>query len=406
MNAAGGQSGSGDIGSSGANSPGAPDPGAGGASGSVLSDAAVLSTDGAPGSDLSDAGVPHTDGAPGYSAGEKHYLYLGTPDGAAGQPNTSNTGILVFDIDNGYKFVKRIVIPIFKEGIKGLAANAITHSVYYSTANNHLGQFDVETEKLVWAQTYNTTCCDRPSITLDGKKIYAPTGGDSAASDSGVLVINGQDGSILKRIVIGPLAHNTLVSLDGKYEYVGTDSMLTQIDTSSDAIVKQITGVGQSLVWPFTVDHLNQTAYICHRTTIGFDVADLVKGVKLFSVSAAPATNGYAHGCGITPNEKELWIADPSHNRLFTFDATKMPPAQTGQIGLSAGGHGWVGFSMDGRYGWNHTPDVIDVGTKQKVATLKDDTGQVVASSKFIEIHFDKDGKVIRVGDQFGLGRL
>ena len=42
----------------------------------------------------------------------------------------------------------------------------------------------------------------------------------------------------------------------------------------------------------------------------------------------------------------------------------------------------------------------------QKVATLKDDTGQVVASSKFIEIHFDKDGKVIRVGDQFGLGRL
>ena len=51
------------------------------------------------------------------------------------------------------------------------------------------------------------------------------------------------------------------------------------------------------------------------------------------------------------------------------------------------------------------TESLFDAKTKQIVTTLKDDTGQPVAGSKFIEVHL-RDGKVVRVGDQFGLGRL
>ena len=57
---------------------------------------------------------------------------------------------------------------------------------------------------------------------------------------------------------------------------------------------------------------------------------------------------------------------------------------------LSQGGHGWVTFSLDGRYAWTHTPDVFDVETREHVATLRDENGNPVSGSKFIE---------------FGLGR-
>ena len=71
---------------------------------------------------------------------------------------------------------------------------------------------------------------------------------------------------------------------------------------------------------------------------------------------------------------------------------------------MSQGGHGWVTFSLDGRYAWSHTPDVFDVKTKNLVATLKDENGTPVSSSKFIEVHF-RDGKVVQMGNEFGLGR-
>jgi hypothetical protein len=110
------------------------------------------------------------------------------------------------------------------------------------------------------------------------------------------------------------------------------------------------------------------------------------------------------HGVALTPDEKELWISDQAGKKLFTFDATQMPPKETGSIDLSQGGHGWITFSLDGRYAWCHTPDVIDVRTRKIVTVLKDENGQPVCGSKFIEIHL-RAGKVVMVGNEFGLGR-
>ena len=42
----------------------------------------------------------------------KRYLYLSSPDGAQ-EEGRSGSGIMIFDIDNGHKFVRRINIPIF-----------------------------------------------------------------------------------------------------------------------------------------------------------------------------------------------------------------------------------------------------------------------------------------------------
>ena len=88
------------------------------------------------------------------------------------------------------------------------------------------------------------------------------------------------------------------------------------------------------------------------------------------------------------------------------MDTTVMPPRQLRSIDVRSKSHGWVSFSIDGRYAWPDTGDVIDAGTKQVVATLRGlDGKEVVRSSKFIEIHF-RDGVPVRVGDQFGIGRV
>jgi hypothetical protein len=333
----------------------------------------------------------------------KRYLYVSTPDGAQSE-GRGGTGILIFDIDNGHQLVRRIDIPIFQEGLRGFTGSAKTHCAYFSTTNRRLGCFDLEEERIVWQQTYDAGC-DRSSITPDGRKIYVPTGWWYAGNDSGFLVVNPENGKLTKRITVGPQAHNSITSVDGRFAYLGTSTMLTVFDTSDESIVRQIKDVGERGVFPFTVDSRNRIAYVCLGDHIGFDVVDLQTGEVLHRVFAGAEPIAHrTHGVGLTPDEEELWISDQEGRKLFIFDATKMPPLPKGHVELSDGGHGWVCFSLDGRYAWCHTPDVFDVKTKQQVATLRDENGKPVSSSKFIEVHF-RDGKVVEMGNEFGLGR-
>jgi hypothetical protein len=333
----------------------------------------------------------------------KRYLYLSMPDGAQ-EEGRSGTGILIFDIDNGHKFVRRIDVPIFKEGLRGFTGNLKTRRVYYSTTNRRLGCFDLETEKVVWDQTYPAGC-DRSAITQDGKKIYAPTGWWYKGDDSGFLVVNADNGDLIKRINVGPQAHNSIVSLDGRFLYLGTTTMLTVFDPTNDSIIRQIKDVGERGIFPYTMDSKNRIGYICLGNHVGFDVVNLQTGAVLHRVFPAGERIPHrTHGAGLTPDETELWISDQVGKKLFIFDATEMPPTPKGHVELSQGGHGWVCFSLDGKYAWSHTPDVFDTKTKKLVATLKDENGTPVSSSKFIEVHV-RDGKVVQMGHEFGLGR-
>ena len=334
----------------------------------------------------------------------KRYLYLSTPDGAQEEGRSPYNGILVFDIDNGHKLVKRIEVPIFEEGLRGFAGSLKTHSAYYSTTNHRLGAFDLETEKVVWEKTYDAGC-DRSSITMDGKKIYVPTGWWYSGDDSGFLIVNGENGELIRRIHVGPQAHNSIVSLDGKRAYLGTRTMLTVFDTATDRIIRQIKDVGERGIFPYTINSGQSIAYVCLGNHVGFDVVDLEKGKALHRVFAGDKPIPHrTHGAALTPDEKELWISDQEGRKLFIFDATQMPPTPKGHVELSQGGHGWVAFSLDGRYAWSHTPDVFDVKTKKVVATLRDEDGTPVSGSKYFEVHF-RDGKVVAMGNEFGLGR-
>src|SRR5260370_2578785 len=77
----------------------------------------------------------------------KRYLYISTPD-AAQKNYRSGQGILIFDIDDGHKFVRRIDIPAFDEGLRGFTGNLKTHRAYFSTSNRPLGPFILETSHI------------------------------------------------------------------------------------------------------------------------------------------------------------------------------------------------------------------------------------------------------------------
>lgn len=332
----------------------------------------------------------------------KRYLYLSMPDGAQ-QEARSGAGILIFDIDQGHKLVRRIDLPVFAKGLRGFTGSLKTRCVYYSMTERRLGCFDLEREKVVWEREYEAGC-DRSSITVDGKKLYVPTGWWYAGEDSGFLVVNAEDGQLLKRIRVGPKAHNSIASLDGRYVWLGTETMLTAFDPATDQVIHQFKEVGEKGVFPYTLDSRNRIAYVCLGGRVGFDVVDLENGKVHRVLAGKELIPNRTHGAGLTPDETELWISDQVGKKLFIFDATKMPPAPKGDVDLSMGGHGWVCFSLDGRYAWCHTPDVFDARTKKLAATLKDEKGTPVASSKFIEVHV-RDGKVVEMGNEFGLGR-
>jgi hypothetical protein len=331
------------------------------------------------------------------------FLYMAVPDGA--QPDAkAGEGILVFAMDDNHRLVRRIPVAHFKEGVRGLTGSAVSKCLYFSTTERRLGCFDLETEKVRWDRTYEAGC-DRSCVSADGKTIYAPTGWWLAKPDSGFLQIDAADGSLQRQIPVGPMAHNSLSSADGSLFFLGTQIRLTIFKASDASVLHTVEPVGEAGVFPFTVDHANHYAYVCLGSHVGFDVVDIPTGKVIHRVLAGDAPIPHrTHGVALTPDGPELWISDQEGHRLFLFDATQTPPKPLTSIPLNAGGHGWVNFSLDGQYAYCHTPEVFDVKTRHKLTEFKDETGQPVCSSKFIEVHLDH-GKVTALGSEFGLGR-
>lgn len=110
-------------------------------------------------------------------AAERHYLYVAEP-GIRNYVEYGGIGVLVFDIDHGYRFVKRIPTwetPAGKEpeNVKGIAASAATGRLYVTTFNR-MAAFEIATGRKIWDRTYEGGC-DRMAISPDGKILDVPS---------------------------------------------------------------------------------------------------------------------------------------------------------------------------------------------------------------------------------------
>jgi hypothetical protein len=316
---------------------------------------------------------------------------------------------VVFDIDDDHKFVRRIPTAGLNESgkplnVKGICGSAETGRLYISTTRQ-LMCFDVATDAIRWERTYDGGC-DRMSITPDGKLIYLPS-----LEGPHWFVVNAENGEVLHKIVPNSGAHNTVCGLSGKFAYLaGLKSPLLSVADTSNQSVRTV-GPFSAAVRPFTVDGRETRCYVNVNELLGFEIGDLASGEKLAGVTVAGFEKGPvkrhgcpSHGIGLSPDEKEIWLSDAHNTRLHIFDNTVFPPKQLESIVLRDE-PGWITFSIDGKYAYPSTGEVILAASRKIIAQLTDEQRRAVQSEKMIEVHL-VGRKVVRLGNQFGLGRV
>jgi hypothetical protein len=339
---------------------------------------------------------------------ERHFLYVAVP-GIRNYLEYGGIGILVYDIDNGYKFVKRIPtwdVPqgAMPENVKGIAASAKTAKVYVSTTKR-LGCFDLLTDKKVWEKAYDGGC-DRMAISPDGSLLYVPS-----LEGPHWNVVDALTGDVIAKIEPNSGAHNTIYGPDGSRVYLAglKSPLLSVADTKTHSVVTKV-GPFSNVIRPFTINGSQTLCFVNVNELLGFEVGDIRTGKMLHRVEVAGFQKGPtkrhgcpSHGIALTPDEKEIWLTDAFNSSIHVFDATKMPPKQMMRIKLRDQ-PGWITFSIDGRHAYPSSGDVIDTRTKRIVATLEDEKGSHVQSEKLLELVF-AGGKPVRAGDQFGIGQ-
>ncbi len=352
----------------------------------------------------------------------QRFLYAALPGVGGGNNMTyGGAGILVFDIDHGHKFVRRIPLQGVppappangrgrgnaQEAIKGIAANAETGRLYVSTSRR-TAAYDLLTDKLVWEQSFEGRGTDRIALSPDGKTLYAPELGAPKWA-----VVDAATGAVIKTIdKADSNPHNTQFSDDGRFVYFeaeGATRTMSIVDAKTQTIVKDIGPFG-NMVRPFTFNGKQTLIFANINDFLGFEVADINSGKILYHVEVPGVAAGKSpthgipsHGIAMTQDESEIWIADNANNYLRVFDATKMPPVMKTSVKVRDE-PGWITFGIDGKLAYPSTGDVVDVKTKQIVATLQDENGANAESEKMLEIDF-ANGKPVRAGDQFGKGQ-
>jgi DNA-binding beta-propeller fold protein YncE len=338
----------------------------------------------------------------------KHYLYVASP-GIRNYIEWGGVGVLVFDIDQGYKLVKRFPTWQYKPGqtvenVKGFAASAATGKMYVSNINRMMAM-DIVTGKKLWDRAYEGGC-DRMALSPDGKVLYVPQ-----LEGPDWHVVNADTGDVIATINTNAGSHNTIWAPDGSRVYLaGLKSPLLRVaDPKTNKVVETV-GPFAAPIRPFTVNGSNTLVFVNINKLLGFEVGDVRTGKKLYRVVVEGYKDGPvkrhgcpSHGIALSRDEKELWLADGPNNAVHIFDATVMPPKQKQTIQLKEF-PGWISFSMDGRYAYISTGDIYDGATKKLVATLKDEKGHLVQSEKLLDLDI-ANGHVTRAGDQFGTGQ-
>ena len=339
----------------------------------------------------------------------RRLLYVAAP-GIRNLLEYGGHGLLVFDMDNEHKFVRRIPTAGLNdqgvpENVKGIAASAQTGRLYITTIRT-MQCIDLRTDKVLWEHPYEGGC-DRMAISPDGKVLYVPS-----FEKEHWHVVDGATGDVLAKVTPNSKAHNTVFGTDGRECYLaGLGSpLLTVADTSTHTVSRTV-GPFSAEIRPFTVNGAQTLCFVTINKLIGFEVGDLKTGKMLHRVEVAGFAQGPvkrhgcpSHGIGLTPDEKEIWVCDATNHRLHIFDLTHMPPTKITDIEVHDE-PGWVTYSIDGTLAYPSTGEVIDVRTRKTLTMLSDEAGRAVQSEKLLEIDFIGT-EPVAAGCQFGVGGI
>ena len=189
----------------------------------------------------------------------QRFLYVATP-GIRDYLAYGGHGVLVFDVDHGHRFVRRIPsagtnalgVPL---NVKGIAASAVTQRLYVSTIVS-LMCFDLTTDRLLWEKRYEGGC-DRMALSPDGKTIYLPS-----LEKAHWHVVDALTGTVLAKLTPDSGAHNTVYGPDGREAYLaGLKSPLLRVaDTRTHTIARE--------VGPFSAETRRETRVFRPRRSV------------------------------------------------------------------------------------------------------------------------------------------
>jgi hypothetical protein len=343
------------------------------------------------------------------SPAEQHFLYVAEP-GIRNYVEYGGVGVLVYDMDHGFKFVRRIPSQDVPEGkdpenVKGIAANARTGRLYVTTFRRVIA-YDLASDRRLWIKEFDGGC-DRLALSPDGRILYVPS-----FEGPHWNVLDGETGDTIAKLVPNSGAHNTIYGPDGRRVYLaGLKSPILSIADPSTHTIAGGVGPFSNFIRPFTINGAQTLCFVNVNDLLGFEVGDIRTGKMLQRVEVTGYQKGPvkrhgcpSHGIGLTPDEHELWLADGANSAIHIFDARVMPPRQIATVKLRDQ-PGWITFSLDGRLAFPSTGEVVDVASRKVIATLTDEAGRSVQSEKVVEVVF-ADGKVVKTGDQFGIGRV
>jgi DNA-binding beta-propeller fold protein YncE len=263
----------------------------------------------------------------------------------------------------------------------------------------------------VWEQTYDGNCCDRMAISPDGKTMYVPT-----FEGPYWYVVDAKTGNLIKTVQtpqsVG--AHNTIWSPDGSKVFMaGLQSNVMSIADPKTHTVVQTVGPFANRVRPFTVNGAGTLIYANVNDLLGFQIGDVKTGKVIHTVEvqgygwARERLAGHgcpSHGVALSPDEKEVWVVDAANSSVHVFDNTVMPPKQIKTIKVRDQPF-WLTWSINGKWVYAASGDIIDAQSKQVVASLKDEMGRDVEGEKVVEVLYE-NGKLLKTVDQFGVGQV
>lgn len=334
---------------------------------------------------------------------------------------TDRSGISVYDIDHGHRFIRKIEIPNSGD-YKGLAASPQLGRLYVTShTRDELICLDLANDAVIWRKNLGKYA-DSMWVTPDGKRLYLPLRDEITWK-----AIDAADGSVLasidtergKRYEVDPIQdigpHNTWINPAGTRVYleVLTVPYLYVADTKTNHVLGKI-GPFSKGIRPFAVTDDEKYVYANIDGLLGFEIAEITKNPwggkmirrveaqtpakRLAELPNPPARKPHStpsHGLNLRPDQKEVWIVDGVYGYVYVFDVASMPPKQIASIPLYEDPKqqphpGWITFGIDGRYAYPDGGAVIDTRTKQVVA-------RIPTSEKLIEIDFE-GGKAVRAG--------
>jgi WD40 repeat protein len=364
-------------------------------------------------------------GAPAESPA-RHLLYIATP-GDNGTDNQS--GVVVLDADREYSFIKRIsyglpasLTPAPK--VAGIEASVPLQMLYVAT-NGFLLAIDLKTDNVAWrfdgesspvgrSRGAASGCCERPWLLPDGKTLLV-----GSSYNSWWYYIDGATGKVLGKLDTPetPVAHNLAVSADGQLGILGSMSSpkdgkagIAVIDVPNRKVLRNITF--SEMVRPLAINHDASLVYVNVNDLIGFEIGDIKTG-KMIKRLELPGGEwkgkGYSHGIGLTPDESEIWVADPVDGVWQVWDNPgdgRNPVYNPSKMIKTTAWveHTWISMTNDGKLAFLGDSSVVDVKKHKEIAVLKDEFGRrIVHTEKVLYMAF-RDGKLLETNNQFAVG--